>query len=210
MKISRALRFIFGLVESAAAAMSFAGSNLYYAAGLTQSQQTALFTGLEDAGVQVLRVWLDGEFEPISTIRRCHVPVPRQTRSFWQFEGQSYPQKGTSINSYPYLEGSAPKTWNDEVLNRLDDFMYKARGYGIKLIVSFHSYNALEGKKDFYGQYYGTGDFYSSSEAISHYKDRIGHVMAHVNPHNGKPWSQSPEYIFAFETQNKAMHKNVW
>ncbi|RMY14421.1 hypothetical protein D0868_01467 [Hortaea werneckii] len=33
--------------------------------------------------------------------------------------------------------------------------------------------------------------------------------MAHVNPHNGKPWSQSPEYIFAFGTQNEAMDGNA-
>lgn len=44
------------------AANSFAGSNLYYAAGLTPSQQTTLFQGLQSAGVKVLRVWLDGEF----------------------------------------------------------------------------------------------------------------------------------------------------
>lgn len=43
------------------AANSFAGSNLYYAAGLTPDQQTTLFTGLQSAGVKVLRVWLDGE-----------------------------------------------------------------------------------------------------------------------------------------------------
>ncbi|KAI6903990.1 hypothetical protein KC318_g1757 [Hortaea werneckii] len=34
--------------------------------------------------------------------------------------------------------------------------------------------------------------------------------MAHVNPHNGKPWSQSPEYIFAFGTQNEAMDGNEY
>jgi mannan endo-1,4-beta-mannosidase len=46
------------------AANSFSGSNLYYAAGLTASQQTTLFKGLQSAGVKVLRVWLDGEFGP--------------------------------------------------------------------------------------------------------------------------------------------------
>lgn len=51
-----------GLLSSALAATSFAGSNLYYAAGLTASEQTTLFTGLQDAGVKVLRVWLDGTF----------------------------------------------------------------------------------------------------------------------------------------------------
>jgi hypothetical protein len=42
------------------AAQSFAGSNLYYAAGLTDDQSTTLFQGLQGAGVKVLRVWLDG------------------------------------------------------------------------------------------------------------------------------------------------------
>ncbi|GAB7321949.1 hypothetical protein MBLNU13_g03014t1 [Cladosporium sp. NU13] len=183
MKLLKAISLVLGLAECAAAATSFAGSNLYYAAGLTQSQQTTLFTGLKDAGIQVLRVWLDG---------------------------QSSPQKGTQINSYSSLEGNTPKSWNDEVLNRLDDFMFNARGYGIKVIISFHSYNALKDKRDFYGQTYGIYDFYSNSEAIGHYKDRIAHVMAHVNPHNGKTWAQSPEYIFAFETQNEAMHDNAY
>jgi mannan endo-1,4-beta-mannosidase len=64
MRITYALGVFIGLAEYASAATSFAGSNLYYAAGLTQSQQTTLFTGLKDAGVQVLRVWLDGESTP--------------------------------------------------------------------------------------------------------------------------------------------------
>lgn len=35
--------------------------------------------------------------------------------------------------------------------------MANAKNYGIKLIVSFHSYNALSGNSDFYGKYYGKG-----------------------------------------------------
>ena len=66
MRVHYALSLVLGLAGYAAAATSFAGSNLYYAAGLTQAQQTTLFTGLKDAGVQVLRVWLDGEFIPLS------------------------------------------------------------------------------------------------------------------------------------------------
>lgn len=44
------------------AAKSFSASNLYYAAGLTESQQAVLLKGLQSAGVKVIRVWLDGEF----------------------------------------------------------------------------------------------------------------------------------------------------
>lgn len=87
--------------------------------------------------------------------------------------------------------------------------MANAHTYGIKLLVSIHSYNALSGKADFYGQWYGTGNFYTDSNAIGYFKNRIAHVLSHVNPHNGKPWSQSSEYIFAFEAQNEAMHDQV-
>jgi mannan endo-1,4-beta-mannosidase len=87
--------------------------------------------------------------------------------------------------------------------------MVKAHTYGIKLLISIHSYNALGGNKDFYGKYYGTGDFYTNTNAISQFKDRITHVLTHVNPINGKTWAQSSEYIFAFEAQNEAMHPNV-
>ena len=62
------------------------------------------------------------------------------------------------------------------------------------------------------GQKYGGDDFvqfYTDPSAIAAYKARIQHVMNHVNPHNGKRWADSPEYIFSFETQNEAMHDNV-
>ena len=81
MKLLKALILVLGLAKYANAATSFAGSNLYYAAGLTSSQQTTLFTGLKDAGVQVLRVWLDGKSLPkpqstmmTSSIQDAHNP----------------------------------------------------------------------------------------------------------------------------------------
>lgn len=48
-------------VATANAAKSFSASNLYYAAGLTDGQQTTLLNGLQSAGVKVLRVWLGGK-----------------------------------------------------------------------------------------------------------------------------------------------------
>ncbi|KZM24925.1 hydrolase [Ascochyta rabiei] len=161
------------------AAKSFSGSNLYYAAGLKEAQQTTLLEGLQSAGVKVLRVWLDG---------------------------QSGDTKGTPIDDFPALQGDSPDSWDDTVLNRLDKFMVKAYSYNIKLLISIHSYNALEGNKDFYGKWYGTGDFYTNSEAMTYFKERIAHVLAHVNPATGRTWAQSSEYIFAFEAQNEAMH----
>ncbi|CAI6099504.1 unnamed protein product [Clonostachys chloroleuca] len=169
----------FGFVPATLAAKSFSASNLYYAAGLTEDQQATLFEGLQSAGVKVLRVWLDG---------------------------QSGNTKGTEINDFGALEAETPGVWDDTVLNRLDDVMANAHGYGIKLLISIHSYNALDTKADVYGNWYGTGDFYTNTDAIGYFKRRIDHVLSHVNPHNNKPWSESSEYIFAIEAQNEAMH----
>lgn len=61
MKVSYALSALAGLASSVSVYQTFTGSNLYYAAGLSTDEQNTLFSGLKDAGVQVLRVWLDGE-----------------------------------------------------------------------------------------------------------------------------------------------------
>ncbi|KAL4954362.1 hypothetical protein BDW69DRAFT_183581 [Aspergillus filifer] len=42
---------------------------------------------------------------------------------------------------------------------------------------------------------------------MRYFKDRIAHVLAHVNPTNGKKWAESSEYIFASEAQNEAMRQ---
>ncbi|XPS81813.1 Mannan endo-1,4-beta-mannosidase [Ascochyta lentis] len=173
------LLFSLASLSTTQAAKSFSASNLYYAAGLREAQQTTLLEGLQSAGVKVLRVWLDG---------------------------QSENTKGTPIDAFPGLQGDSPDSWDDTVLNRLDKFMMKAHSYNIKLLISIHSYIALEGNRDFYGKWYGTGDFYTNSEAMAHFQDRIKHVLSHVNSATGKTWAQSSEYIFAFEAQNEAMH----
>jgi len=165
------------------AAQSFAGANLYYAAGLSSNQQDAYFQKLSDAGVKVLRVWLDG---------------------------QSGYQKGTAIRTYNHLEQNTVGGWDDTVLNLYDDLMVKAANYGMKLLISMHSDNSLSGSNpDAYGKIYGTGGFYEQSAAIQGMQQRIFHILAHVNPHNGKTWSQCSEYIFAFEAQNEAFNSKI-
>jgi hypothetical protein len=163
------------------AAQSWAGSNLYYAAGLSTAEQHTLFSGLQAANIKVLRVWLDG---------------------------QSSPAKGTSITSFPSLEPNAIGQYDDTVLNLLDSVMVNAKNYGIKLMISIHSFNALQAN-DVYGKWYGTGNFYTDSNAIAYFQQRIWHVLYHVNPHNGKAWKDCSEYIFAFEAQNEAMNNDV-
>ena len=60
MKFSTLYSFV-TVLHYVIAAQSWAGSNLYYAAGLTTAQQNTLFTALQASGITVLRVWLDGK-----------------------------------------------------------------------------------------------------------------------------------------------------
>ena len=76
------------LASAAIAANSFTGSNLYYAAGLSSSQQDTLFKGMQSsecsetfhhrwplisfcvAGMKVLRVWVDKESTATTKVSR--------------------------------------------------------------------------------------------------------------------------------------------
>ncbi|KAI0809250.1 glycoside hydrolase [Irpex lacteus] len=166
----------------AEAAKSFAGSNLYYAAGLSAAERTTLLNGLQSAGMKVLRVWLDG---------------------------QSQSQKGTNINPFPDLEPTQicngdESCYNDTVLERLDDFMIDAHAHGIKLLISMHSFNALQAG-DVYGKEFGTGYFYEQDYPQQAFDKRLQHILNHVHTSLGKPWKGLNDYIFAFEAENEAM-----
>ncbi|KAH9923009.1 glycoside hydrolase [Amylocystis lapponica] len=170
-------------LQTAFAAPAFAGSNLYYAAGLNNDQATTLLKGLQSAGMKVLRVWLDGE--------------------------EHGAQKGTSLNAFHDLEPSrvcngASNCYDDTVLERLDNFMVMAHSYGIKLLISMHSWNALKAG-DVYTKQYGTGYFYEQSGAMNAFDQRLIHVLNHQHSSLGKPWKELKDYIFAFEAQNEAM-----
>ncbi|KAH9846610.1 glycoside hydrolase [Lenzites betulinus] len=165
-----------------AAANTFAGSNLYYAAGLRADTRTTLLSRLQSAGMKVLRVWLDG---------------------------QSFTQKGTDIDPFPDLEPNTicngdASCYNDTVLDRLDDFMIDAQAHGIKLIITMHSFNALQAG-DVYGAEFGTGFFYEQEAPQEAFDARLVHVLNHVHTTLGKPWKELNEYIFGFEAENEAM-----
>ncbi|KAG8846974.1 hypothetical protein FRB96_001724 [Tulasnella sp. 330] len=179
--VSAAIALTGLFAASVQGATSFAGANLYYAAGLSSSQRATYFAALQKAGMKVLRVWLDGQSTSTT--------------------------KATTITSYPDLETVAPGTFNDQVLNLLDAVMVDAHAYGIKLIISMHSWNALS-RPDIYGQWYGTGDFYEQAQPASEFDTRLIHILNHVHTTLGQPWKSLSEYIFAFEAENEAMIGN--
>ena|SRR3990167_5941717 len=45
--------------------------------------------------------------------------------------------------------------------------------------------------------------FYTSNEAIQDFKNRIEHILTHVNPYFRKPWSDLPEVIFSIQPENE-------
>jgi len=157
---------------------SFAGSNLYYGAGLYPNEQTFLFSNLQKAGIKVLRVWLDGQ--------------------------SSATTKGTNIQSYPDLEPYQIGSFDDTVLELIDSLMLTAHQYRIKLLISMHSFNALAAG-DVYGKKYGTGYFYQNQSAMDEFDNRLRHVVTHTHKTLGKQWKDLPQYIFAFEAENEAM-----
>jgi len=167
-------------IHTALAANSFAGSNLYYAAGLSVDEQHLLFSNLQSVGVKVLRVWLDG---------------------------QGSPTKGTYITPFPSLEPNQVGVYDDTVLNLYDDIMVNANTYGIKLLISMHSFNALQAN-DVYGQRWGTGYFYENQSAFDAFDNRLRHVITHTHKTLGKQWKDLSKYIFAFEAENEAMIGN--
>ncbi|KAF7967040.1 hypothetical protein HWV62_36002 [Athelia sp. TMB] len=132
--------------------------------------------GLQSAGMKVPRVWLDGA---------------------------SGEQKGTAVDAFPDLEPKEIGTYDDTVLERLDTLMLATRAAGIKLLISMHSFNALQAG-DVYGKQYGTGNFYQDAIPQQQFDARLTHVLNHKHTTLGKPWSELSEYIFAFEAQNEA------
>ncbi|KAI0793320.1 glycoside hydrolase [Abortiporus biennis] len=172
----------FNAFKTVLCANSFAGSNLYYAAGLRSDEREALLSAMNSAGMKVLRVWLDG---------------------------QSTTQKGTNIDPFPSLEPTTvcngdTSCYNDTVLVRLDEFMVDAHAKGIKLLISMYSFNALSGR-DVYAQKYTTQGFYESADAQQAFDARLRHVMNHVHTTLQRPWQNLSDYIFGFEAQNEAM-----
>lgn len=167
----------------AQAAHSFAGSNLYYAAGLSSADRTTLFKGMQSANMKVLRVWINGQSET--------------------------DLKGTTITAFPDVEPTSicngvQSCYDPTILNLLDEVMIEANSYGIKLLISMHSFNALAGG-DVYGVEYGTGYFYEQAWPQQAFDYRLEYIMNHVNSKLGKPWKELNNHIFAFEAENEAM-----
>ncbi|KAF7354066.1 hypothetical protein MVEN_01093900 [Mycena venus] len=188
--------FFTALLPSALAANSWAGANNYYLYALPQVDRLAILSGMQSAGMKVLRTWVTGF---------------------------GAGQKASNNVAVHDLEANGLGTYNDTVLDLIDQLMVDAHSYGndsysswllagdmdsagVKLLIGMYDQNALRGG-DNYNATYGLEGFYTNASAISTFNDRINHILStHKNALLGnRSWSELSDYIFGLEAQNEPM-----
>jgi len=116
-------------------------------------------------------------------------------------------QKGSTNVAIPDLEAKGFAQWDDTILNAIDQLMVEAHAWNIKLLISLYDKNVLQAGRVPYASTYGEQGFYTNSQAISHYNDRISYILnGHKNAKLGnKPWSQLSQYIIGYDVLNEPM-----
>ncbi|KAJ7064055.1 glycoside hydrolase family 5 protein [Mycena amicta] len=115
-------------------------------------------------------------------------------------------QAAGSNVAVPDLEANGIGSYDDTVLNRIDQLMVDAHARGIKLLIGMYDQNALLGG-DIYERTFGVDGFYTNPTAINAFNQRITHILnIHKNALLGNlPWSDLSPYIFGLEAQNEPM-----
>lgn len=127
-------------------------------------------------------------------------------------------------------------SYNDCLLEQIDNLMVKAKKKGILLLITLHQYNWIAGNsliiwRDFYewrkcktpeevyqrvlrtgesenvyDPYYQRGwggDYLTNPDAKDAYKQRVAHILNHINPHFGKSWKEINDVIWAWGLQSE-------
>ncbi|ESK91570.1 glycoside hydrolase family 5 protein [Moniliophthora roreri MCA 2997] len=170
---------ILSIVHQGFTANSFAGANNYYIYSLPDADRHAILDGMQAAGMKVLRTWVTGH---------------------------DAGQKGSNSRAVPDLEHNGIGTYDETILDQIDQLMVDAHARGIKLLIGMHDKNSLQAG-DIYGQRYGDRNFYTDPDAINNFNQRITHIL---NIHKNKllsnrPWSELGGYIFGYESQNECV-----
>lgn len=169
-------------ISSRANSPSWAGSNIYFLIGLSDSQQNEWIDNLAADGAKVVRLWVNAQ-------------------------SQGSCQKGSKIaTTIPELESSIGN-YNDAVLDAVDSVLVKLTAKNIKAIVSPHdaANQFLSGSSDPYWKIYGSGYFYEQQAAFDDYDARLTHVLNYQGKSSGKVWKHWSEAIMAFDLQNEPM-----
>ncbi|KAI1347141.1 glycoside hydrolase [Xylaria sp. FL0043] len=167
---------------AAANSPSWAGSNLYFLIGLSDSQQDEWITNIASDGAKVVRLWVNGQ-----SAGSC--------------------QKGSTVATTIQELESSIGNYNDAVLDAVDSVLVKLSAKGIKAIVSPHdaANQFKSGSSDPYWNTYGSGYFYEQQAAFDDYDARLSHVLNYQGRTSGKVWKNWSDAIMAFDLQNEPM-----
>ncbi|KAI0903160.1 glycoside hydrolase [Ustulina deusta] len=159
---------------------SWAGSNLYFLIGLSDSQQDQWINGLAADGAKVVRLWVNAQ-----TSGSC--------------------QKGSKLSKTIQELESTIGVYNDGVLDAVDSVLVKLAAKNIKAIISPHdAANQFKtGSSDPYWNKYGSGYFYEQQAAYNDYDARLSHVLNYKGKISGKVWKNWSQAIMAFDLQNE-------
>ncbi|KAI0555793.1 glycoside hydrolase [Xylaria curta] len=161
---------------------SWAGSNLYFLIGLSDTQQTTWVNNLASDGAKVVRLWVNGQ-----SAGSC--------------------QKGSTIAKTINPLESTIGVYDDTVLDAIDTVLVKLAAKNIKAIISPHdaANEFLAGSSDPYWNRYGSGYFYEQQAAFDDYDARLSHVLNYKGKTSGQVWKNWSKAIMAFDLQNEPM-----
>ncbi|KAI0438081.1 glycoside hydrolase [Xylaria telfairii] len=165
---------------------SWAGSNIYFLIGLSDSQQNEWINNIASDGAKVVRLWVNGQ-----NAGSC--------------------QKGSTIASTINPLESSIGVYNDTVLDAVDSVLVKLAAKNIKAIISPHdaANQFLAGSSDPYWNRYGSGYFYEQQAAFDDYDARLSHVLNYKGKTSGQVWKNWSKAIMAFDLQNEPMSTKV-
>ncbi|KAK9781554.1 putative mannan endo-1,4-beta-mannosidase [Seiridium cardinale] len=167
-------------VSTRATSKSWAGSNLYFLQGLSDSDQDQWISTMSSSGAKVVRVWVNAQ------------------------SGEGHCEKGSKLaNGVPDLESGGLGKYSNETLDLLDKTLVKLSKSGIKALISPHDGNALAGDKcDVYCKKWPSS-FYTDQSAATQYDKRIDYILNYQGKTSGKAWKEWGDAIMGFDIQNE-------
>ncbi|KAI0125154.1 glycoside hydrolase superfamily [Xylariales sp. AK1849] len=166
---------------------SWAGSNLYFLQGLSDSDQDDWLDNLVSYGGKVVRVWVNAQ------------------------GGSGHCEKGSKLAyGVPDLESNGLGSYSDETLDLLDATLVKISGKGLKAVISPHDGNALAGDKcDAYCKKWGSGTFYESQDAADQYDQRLDYILNYTGKTSNQTWKDWGDAIVGFDIQNEPFNSET-
>jgi regulation of enolase protein 1 (concanavalin A-like superfamily) len=155
---------------------------------------------LAEADIRVLRIWIDLRLEmnadgqplPVGVYDDCLLD---------QIDGLMVKAKRKGIlllitlHQYNWIQGSP--------LSISRDFYEWRR---CKTPINVYNRSLTDGPQEVFDPYFSrgwAGNYLTNADAKAAYKQRVHHILNHINPQLGKPWKEINDVIWAWELQNE-------